>query len=204
MNFFKKKNTNGSKVVSGYEFSLDDSDLDQLKIDLKNQFDMISELRSDFLKLLLVGNIDMFTSGDITIVDKQFSGALLPEYKTSYVNIMGVLRFMRLKDTYKEIQPLDKTVIDFFSDLIQEDGDVTEDILTILQVVPGIKETSDIFKFGTAGDRLALRINNSIVNEDMDMKLKMKKMEDNKYVIERINAIFEVVKSISSVEMRKK
>ena len=194
---FKKADAKPVNLV----FSI--ADLDMLKEKNADKLNMVKDLQTDILTLLSVdSNLSTFTGpGPIKIIDEQLSRVLLPDQKSSYLNIMGVIRFLKLVP--KGSHQFDDTAQSLFAAIVQDSGsDIYDEIIMLLsenQFKSPITKKSDIFSIGIDGGRMALMISDGMLQEGDDMTKQIMKINENKEVQEKIRAFFTIVGSVMNI-----
>jgi len=184
-----------------YVFSFVQSDFETKKIQMENKIKLFQELRDDFQHVLINDNFDLFVKGGpIEVIDKQLQNSLLPDFKTKYINILGCIKFIRLKN--KE-NGLEKVAVELFEQMLQNDGNVVDDIVHIVELnkfSSELTKSSQLVGISMSGKRISNKINEGILTEDGDTKSQITMINENKHVIERVNALFDMLTTIASIE----
>lgn len=184
-----------------YVFSFEQSKFDIKKKEMEPKMEMFQELRDDFQHILMNDNFDLFINeGPIEVIDKQLQNSLLPDLKNKYINILGCIKYIRLKNTEKG---LEKVAAELFDKMLQNDGNVADDLVHLLELnkfSSEIKNSSDMVGIILSGKRISNKINDGILTEDGDMKAQITRINENKYVIERVNALFDMLMTIASLD----
>ena len=184
-----------------YVFSFVQPEFDAKKIEMESKMEMFQELRDDFQHVLINGNSDLFINGGpIEVIDKQLQNALLPEFKIKYINILGCIKYIRLKKTEKGPE---KVAAELFYGMLQSDGNVVDDLVHLVganNFSSEMKNSSDLVGLYMSGKRISNKINEGIIKEGGDMKAQITIINENKHVIERVNALFDILLKIASID----
>ena len=191
--FFKSHNP--------YVFSFVQPEFEAKKKEMESKMEMFQQLRDDFQHVLRNDNSDLFINkGPIEVIDKQLQSALLPEFKIKYINILGCIKFIRLKKTEKGPE---KVAAELFYEMLQSDGNVVDDLVHLVELnkfSSEMKNSSDLVGITLSGKRISNKINEGIITEGGDMKAQITMINENKHVIERVNALFDILLKIATID----
>ena len=196
LSFFK---STSSHSRSPYVFSIEQSELDKKRLEMKNKIEMFQELREDFQHVLINDSLDLFVKGgSVDVIDKQLKHSLLPQFKTKYINILGCIKFIRLKNTTKDYQ---KVSAELLEEMLKLDGDVIDDLLMLLESNNFSSEINKkaMVDINLSGHLITGKINEGILTEDGDMTAQITMINENAYVIDRIKALFDILLKIETI-----
>jgi translation initiation factor 6 (eIF-6) len=210
--FWSKKNTSTPKFdAPTFKFKVfTDDELLKLRTTLGPEISIFEEMRTDFKNLLLADDLELFVNGGpMEKLEEEMKKVLLPKFKTTFINCMGSIRFIRLLNRNEnkldqERKTIEKVAIEVFKKAIQGDSDIISDIISTIETTPvsvPIKSSSDIGAIAFNGNRVALMISDGVFTGN-DLELNKKQIaytNDLKYASERIIAFFNIVGQISSL-----
>ena len=212
--FWGKKKASAQKLKqSTFKFrTFTRDELAQLQTKLSSEISMFDEMRKDFNALLLTDKIELFLhGGPVEKLENEMKKSLYPKFKTTFINCMGSIRFMRLlnrdeNDLDKERRHLEKVAIEVFQKAIQGDSDIISDIISTIENTPvsvPLKSASDIGYVAFNGRRVSMMIGDGVFTGGDDVELNKKQIEyieELKYARERVIAFFKILGEIAYLE----
>jgi len=183
-----------------FEFSFEGDSLSELKTNNENITMMFQSLRDDIAHIVVNDALEMLVNdGPIEIVDNQLQKSLLPDFKTKYVNILAIIKFIRLKNTLKGVE---KFTAEFFEQMIIRSGDVVDDMIEILEkndLSIGVSSET-LLESVFLSKKMTGKINDNIITEDGDkIKEQIMRVKANNDIIEFIKTFFTLFGKLEAI-----